>query len=105
MRPLKAIYIMRIGLAVVAAIISTAITILRGTLTPGDYTPFLNSVTIALLVYLVTYYGFKAKYRAEVEKQSKILTQAIGMYFFTWLVTWILMYTISISIGLAPAPA
>lgn len=105
MRPLKAIYLARIGLALVAGAISTAITVLRGVYSLGDYTVFLNGITIALLIYLITYYGFKAKYRNQVEKQSKLMTQAIGMYFFTWLVSWVLMYTIAVSIGLAPMPA
>jgi len=104
MRPLKSIYLMRIGLAVVAAAISTALTIWRGPTTAGDYTPLMNGITIALLIYLITYYVFKAKYKTQVEKQSKLMTQAIGMYFFTWLVMWVLLYTIAISFGLASAP-
>ena len=104
MRPLKTIYLARIGLAVIAAVISTAITVLRGATTSGDYTVFLNGITVALLIYLITYYGFKAKYQKQIEKQSKLMTQAIGMYFFTWLVTWVLTYTIAIAVGLAPIP-
>ena len=101
MRPLKAIYLTRIGLAVVAAALSTAITVAFG---ERGINTFLNGVTIALLIYLITYYVFKAKYRTQVEKQSKIMTTAIGMYFFTWLVLWVLMYSIAVSIGLAPTP-
>lgn len=91
MRPLVTIYLARIGLAVIAAAISTVLAVSFNA--PGINT-FLNGVTIALLIYLLTYYGFKAKYRNKVEKQSKLMTQAIGMYFFTWLVTWVLMYTL-----------
>lgn len=101
MRPLKVIYLSRIGLAVVAAALSTALTIAFGQ--PGINT-FLNGITISLALYLITYYVFKAKYRTQVEKQSKLVTMGIGIYFFTWLVTWVLMYTIAIAIGLAPVP-
>jgi len=100
-RPLKTLYLTRIGLAVVAAAISTAITIAFG---ERGINTFLNGITIALLIYLITYYVFKAKYRTQIEKQSKIMTTAIGMYFFTWLVLWVLMYSIAVSIGLAPTP-
>lgn len=102
MRPLKAIYLMRIGLAVVAAALSTVLTIAFG---ERGINTFLNGITIALLVYLLTYYVFKAVYKTRVEKQSKIMTQAIGMYFFTWLVLWLLLYTLAIYFGLAPTPA
>ena len=100
-RPLVTIYVARIGLAVVAAAISTVAAIAFNQ--PGLNT-FLNGVTIALLIYLLTYYGFKAKYKDKVEKQSKLMTQAIGMYFFTWLVLWVLMYTVSTwALGMTPA--
>ncbi len=102
MRPLKAIYLLRIGLAVIAAALSTALTIAFG---ERGINTFLNGITIALAFYLLTYYLFKAVYRNKVEKQSKIMTQAIGMYFFTWLVLWLLFYTLAIFYGLAPAPA
>jgi zinc transporter ZupT len=90
----------RVVLAIVAAAISTIVEWARGIL--GQFPPdfasqvirFLNGLTIALLVYLVTYYVFKAKFRNQVEKQSKIMTMGIGVYFFTWLVVWILTYTI-----------
>ena len=91
MRPLKVIYISRVGLALLAAAISTEITLLFG---ERGINTFLNGVTIALLIYLITYYVFKAKYRTQVEKQSKIMTMGIGIYFFTWLVIWLLLYTV-----------
>ena len=102
MRPLKVIYLTRIGLAVVAAALSTAITIAFG---ERGINTFLNGITIALLIYLIAYYVFKAKYRTQVEKQSKIMSMGIGVYFFTWLVVWVLFYTIAISLGLATVPA
>jgi hypothetical protein len=92
-RPLRIIYLARVALAIVAAALSTAVTLAIG---EQDYRTFLNGVTIALLVYLITYYIFKAKFRAQVEKQSKIMSMGIGIYFFTWLVAWILMYTITL---------
>ncbi len=91
MRPLALIYWTRLVLAVVAGGISTAVAL---TLGERGLTTFVNGLTIALLVYLVTFYIFKAQFKAKVEKQSKIMTQGIGVYFFGWLVSWILIYTI-----------
>jgi len=68
-----------------------------------SFITFMNGLTIALLVYLVSYYVFKAKFRAKVEKQSKIMTMGIGIYFLTWIVFLILFY--SILKGPPPVPA
>ena len=91
MRPLITIYWARLGLGIVAAILSALLAMVRDEL---SFTTFMNGLTIALLVYLVSYYVFKAKFRAKVEKQSKIMTMGIGIYFFTWIVFMILFYSI-----------
>ena len=91
MKPLVTIYWARLGLGIVAALLSALLAIMRDEL---SFTTFLNGLTIALLVYLVSYYVFKAKFRAKVEKQSKIMTMGIGIYFFTWIVFLILFYSI-----------
>jgi zinc transporter ZupT len=92
MRPLVLIYWSRLALAIVAGAISTWVTLAFG---ERGINTFLNGLTIALLVYLITYYlVFKAKFKNKVEKQSKLMTQGIGIYFFAWLVSWILIYTL-----------
>ena len=91
MKPLVLIYWARVALAIVAAAISTIITLMFG---ERGISTFLNGVTIALLVYLITYYIFKAKFGNQIEKKSKIMTMGIGIYFFTWILAWVLMYSI-----------
>jgi len=90
-KPLVIIYWLRLVLGIVAAGISTAVTMLHDEV---SYTVFMNGITIALAIYLVSYYVIKAKFALQVEKQSKFMTQGIGIYFFTWLVFWVLIYTI-----------
>jgi len=90
-KPLVMIYWARLGLGIVAAVLSASLAAVQGGLT---YTSFLNGLTVALLVYLVSYYIFKAKFVTKVERQSKIMTMGIGVYFFTWIVFLILFYTI-----------
>ena len=90
-KPLVMMYWLRLVLGVVAASISTVVALLSDEL---SYTTFINGLTIALVVYLVSYYLLKAKFTVKVEKKSKIMTQGIGVYFFTWLVFWVLMYSI-----------
>ena len=91
MRLLALIYWTRLALAVVAGAISTAAALALG---ERGLSTFVNGLTIALTVYLVTFYILKAQFKGKVEKQSKIMTQGIGVYFFAWLVSWILIYTI-----------
>jgi hypothetical protein len=91
MRPLVLIYWTRLALGIVAAIISTLIAMNLDAL---DFTTFTTSLTIALMVYLVSYYPLKAKFYNKVEKQSKIMTMGIGIYFIAWALFFILSYSI-----------
>ena len=91
MRPLVLIYWTRLALGIVAAIISALVAMNLDVL---DLTTFTTSLTIALLVYLVSYYPLKAKFHNKVEKQSKIMTMGIGIYFIAWAVFFILSYSI-----------
>ena len=91
MRPLVLIYWTRLALGIVAAIISALVALNLDAL---DFTTFTTGLTLSLLVYLVSYYPLKAKFYNKVEKQSKIMTMGIGMYFISWAVFFILSYSI-----------
>ncbi len=94
MKPLVTLYVARIGLGVVAAVISVLIDWARGAIGIWDLSYLFNGITVALAVYLISYYAFKVMFRDKIEKQSKILSMGIGIYFFTWLMTWVLIYSI-----------
>jgi len=96
--PLVVIYWTRLALSIIAAAISAIIATMQNA---ADIYTFVNGVTIALLVYLLSYYLLKAKFMNKVEKQSKIMTMGIFMYFIAWAVFFILFY--SIMQGLPPA--
>ena len=91
MRPLVLIYWTRLALSIVAAAISTLVATM---LDASAISTFMNGLTIALLIYLVSYYVLKAKFLNKVEKQSKIMMMGIFMYFISWAVFFILFYTI-----------
>lgn len=91
MKPLVTIYWIRVALSIVAAAISAVIATMQNV---TDLYTFVNGVTIALLVYLLSYYVIKAKFMNKVEKQSKLMTQAIFMYFIAWAVFFILFYSL-----------
>lgn len=91
MNPLVAIYWIRVSLSIVAAAISAIIATMQNA---ADLYTFVNGLTIALLVYLISYYAIKAKFMNKVEKQSKLMTQAIFMYFIAWAVFFVLFYSL-----------
>jgi len=54
----------------------------------------LNGISLALVTYLVSYYILKAKFVHQVEKPRKILTTGIGIFFLSWIIFWVLFYTL-----------
>lgn len=88
MNPLNVIYWTRFLLGIVAALTSA---LLSSAIREFS---LLNGISIALLVYIITYYVYKAMFLAKVEKASKIFTTGVGIYFLSWLVVWVLLYTI-----------
>ena len=91
MKPLVVIYWTRLALSILAATISAIIATLQN---EADLYTFVNGITIALLIYLLSYYAIKAKFYNKVEKQSKIMTQGVFMYFIGWAVFFVLFYSL-----------
>lgn len=91
MNPLVVIYWTRLALGIVAALISALVATMQSA---SSLSTFMNGITIALLIYLISYYVLKAKFYNKVEKQSKIMTTGIGIYFISWIVFFILSYSI-----------
>ncbi|MGD0996597.1 MAG: hypothetical protein ABR909_13885 [Candidatus Bathyarchaeia archaeon] len=91
MTPIVQLYWIRVVLGIIAGALSAVVAFLIGNMTNID--TLVNSFTIALIVYLASYYVLKAVYKNKIEKQSKILSTAVLMYFFAWLPFFILFYT------------
>lgn len=91
MTPVVQLYWLRVALGIVAGAITAVIAAFFGSI--NDITTLVNSITVALLIYFVTYYIIRGYYKNKIEKQSKILSTAIGMYFFAWLSFFVLFYT------------
>jgi len=88
MRPLTIIYWTRVLLGIVAASICTLLS------APQSGFNIFNGVTMALLVYIITYYVYKKLFVTKVEKPTKIFSTGVGAYFLSWIMTWALLYTI-----------
>jgi hypothetical protein len=94
MTPVVKLYWLRVVLGVIAGLVSAifSIFVYKGA-SITDYTMLLNSITVALAVYVVTYYIVRVKLKEAIPQQSKILTTGIGMYFFTWITFFVVLYT------------
>ncbi len=91
MTPITQLYWIRVGLGITAGAISAVVAYLIGDMT--SITTLVNAFTVALIIYLASYYALKTVYKNKIEKQSKILSTAVAMYFFAWLPFFVLFYT------------
>jgi hypothetical protein len=109
MKPLETIYWLRLGFGLLAALICTGYGYAFGmiprnpdlTSFPTDTSLLFNTLSIAIIIYLVSYYAVKSRFLTRVKKSSKLFTTGIGIYFISWIVFWTMLYTI---IAGAPAP-
>lgn len=55
---------------------------------------FFYGSSLMLVTYMLSYYAIKSKFITQVEKPQKLVTTGIGIYLLSWLVFWVLLYTI-----------
>jgi hypothetical protein len=89
LKPLNIIYWSRVGFGVVAALVCTLLIDVENVASP-----LISGMSVGILVYLVTYYILKWQFMTNVGKPSKVFTMGIGAYFLTWIVAWVLFYTL-----------
>jgi hypothetical protein len=91
MTPIVKLYWIRVLLGIVAGAIAAVAATFQSLY---DLTTLINSITVALLVYFISYYILRAVFKSKIEKQSKILSTGIGIYFFSWIAFFVLSYTV-----------
>lgn len=95
MRPLEKVYYLRFLTGVLAAILSIGyVLIVYGA--PGsalDYTVLANSVSLSIVIYVLSYYILKIRFKDKVAKVQKLFTTGIGIHFLAWIVFYVLFYT------------
>jgi hypothetical protein len=98
MKALETVYWLRVILGVTAAFISTIYGYATNTITADPnkivFTTFLNTLSLTIIVYIISYYIIKNRFLLKVEKPQKLFTTGIGVYFIAWIVFWALLYTI-----------
>jgi hypothetical protein len=103
MTPVVQLYWLRVVMGIIAGAVTAFIAaFFGGNAGLLDITTLVNSITVALLIYFITYYILRSYFKSKIEKQSKILSTAIGMYFFAWLSFFVLFYTaFAVTLGIA----
>jgi hypothetical protein len=96
MRPLETVYWLRLVFGILAALVCVGYAVGTNAISPTEFSlnVFLNSTSLAIIFYLLTYYYVKYKFKPLVQKSQKLLTTGIGIYFLSWIVLWTLVYTI-----------
>jgi hypothetical protein len=93
MKPLTTIYWTRAALGLVIGMLCAVYIYFSASTDLVSLYTLLTGISFAMLFYIATYYVIKSKFFARVEKQQKIVTQGIGIYFFAWIVSWTLIVT------------
>jgi hypothetical protein len=95
MKPLETVYWFRFLMGFIAALICLGyvMAFYRPLPRGADFNIFLNSVSLSVITYLLSYYALKPRFKDKVAKPSKILTTGIGVYFLSWIVFYVLLYT------------
>jgi hypothetical protein len=95
---LQRIYGLRIILGILAAVLSSGYLSVMGGITKESppLATFTNSLSLAIIVYVLSYYLIKNRYGLKIEKTRKLLTTGIGIYFISWIVFWSLLYTLMV---------
>jgi hypothetical protein len=91
MKPLFVIYWARAGLGVVIGVLCAVYLYLSVSRELASIFTLFTGLSFAMLFYIVTFYVIKLKFLGKVDKESKLMTQGIGIYFFAWLVSWVLV--------------
>lgn len=95
MKPMEKVYYLRLILGIVAAFICLTYGLATSTIRNDEFpiSMLFNGMSLAIITYLVSYYAIKAKFRLQVQKPQKLFTTGIGVFFLSWLVFWILLFT------------
>jgi len=96
MKPLETVYWLRLGFGILAALVSLGVGLATNTISSTQFpsTAFFNSASLAIIIYLLSYYLVKSRFALRVQKPQKLITTGIGIYFLSWIAFWVLFYTI-----------
>ena len=87
-------YWLRFGFGILAALVCIGYSEAANAISSGSNVDvLLNSVSLAIIVYVLSYYIIKTGFQLKVQKTSKLFTTGIGIYFLSWMTFFALLYT------------
>jgi hypothetical protein len=95
MKPLEIVYWLKFGFGIVAALVCTGYGVAINAISRTQFSSgfLLNSMSLAIIVYVLSYYAIKPRFRLKVQKTQKLFTTGIGIYFLSWITFFALFYT------------
>ena len=96
MKPLQTVYWIKFALGFVAALACLGYGIGADYIsrTKFEFNFFLSSASIAIVIYFLSYYLIKYRFASKVATTRKLVMTGIGVYFLSWIVFWVILYTI-----------
>jgi hypothetical protein len=98
MKAIQKVYWLRLVFGIVAALICAGYGFATGSITTDassfKITTFLNNMSLAIIVYVISYFLIKNRFMSKVDRPQKLFTMGIGMFFLSWIVSWVLLYTL-----------
>ena len=97
MKSLEIVYWLRLGLGVIAGILCAGYGLATNTITSNpNINTFINGFSIALVTYILSYYLIKFRFSNKIDDTRKMATSGLGIFLLSWIVTWVILYTINI---------
>jgi hypothetical protein len=95
LKPLETVYWLRFGFGILSALICIGYGVAANAISSTQFSVnlLLNSVSLAIIVYVLSYYVLKTGFRLKVQKTQKLFTTGIGIYFLAWITFFALLYT------------
>jgi hypothetical protein len=97
MKPLELVYWSRLVTGVIAALVCIGYVLaVNGAPTSTSFPDsgvVFNSISLAIVIYVLSYYILKSRFKDRVAKTQKLFTTGIGIHFLAWIVCYALFYT------------
>ena len=97
MNTITIIYWLRVAIGMATGAICAVLSnflITNSIIVEDQISVLLYSISLALLIYLLSFRILKTKFQNKVETPQKITMTGIGIYFISWIVFYVLVYTI-----------
>lgn len=92
---MEKVYYLRFIIGIIAAVVCLIYGLATNSIRNDQFltSTLFNGASLAIITYLISYYVIKGRYAKQVQKPQKLFTTGIGVFFLSWLVFWVLLFT------------